>query len=274
MSFNIRGFSCRSDGINAWENRAALNVATIRRHAPDLIGLQEARAESLAAYREGLPGYVHIPGPEAGNRAPHEFNAILFDPTKLEALDVGGFWLSETPDRHSPAWRARVVRSANWAKFASPSTGLSFLHLNTHLDHMSGLARARGSGLILREIARLRGECLPAVVTGDFNCMPGSLPYQSFVGNGFEDTFLAAGNEDDGDAFTFHAFGGLQHLLLRLGDRLRHGRTPRRIDWILLKDGRRRLRIGAHAILRDRDERSGIYPSDHYPALATLIPTG
>ena len=71
MSFNIRGFSRRSDGINSWENRAALNVATIKRYAPDLIGLQELQAESLATYREKLPEYAHILGPGAGNKTPH-----------------------------------------------------------------------------------------------------------------------------------------------------------------------------------------------------------
>ncbi len=275
MSFNIRGFSRRGDGINRWENRATLNVATIKRYAPDLIGLQELQAESLATYREELPEYARILGPGAGNKRPHEFNAIFFDPTRLTVLDSGGFWLSETPDRYSSAWRTRVVRSANWAKFWSPSANLSFLHLNTHLDHLSSLARARGSELILRKITELQEENgLPAVVTGDFNCLPGSLPYRSFVENGFQDTFLAAGNEDDEDARTFHAFKGLRYLLLRCGDRVCYGSKPRRIDWILLKDGRQRLRTEAHAILRDCDAKSAIYPSDHYPMLATLAPAG
>ncbi|HZA45311.1 MAG TPA: endonuclease/exonuclease/phosphatase family protein [Rubrobacter sp.] len=274
MSFNIRGFSRRRDGINRWENRAALNVATIKRYAPDLIGLQELQAESLATYREKLPEYAHILGPGAGNKAPHEFNAIFFDPTRLTVLDSGGFWLSETPERYSSAWRTRVVRSANWTKFSSPSAGLSFLHLNTHLDHVSGFARAKGSELILRKITALQEDGLPAVVTGDFNCPPGSFPYQSFVENGFEDTFLAAGNVDDEDARTFHAFKGLRYLLLRSGDKVRNTHKPRRIDWILLKNGRQRLRTEAHAILRDCDAKSAIYPSDHYPMLATLAPTG
>ena len=275
MSFNIRGFSRRGDGINRWENRAALNVATIKRYAPDLIGLQELQDESLATYREKLPEYAHILGPGAGNKTPHEFNAIFFDPTRLTVLDSGGFWLSETPGRHSSAWRTRVVRSANWAKFGSPGDGLSFLHLNTHLDHVSSLARAKASGLILRKITELQEEDgLPTVVTGDFNCLPGSLPYRSFVENGFEDTFLAAGSEDDEDAGTFHAFKGLRYFLLRCGDRVRHGRKPRRIDWILLKDGRQRLRTEVHEILRDCDAKSTIYPSDHYPVLATLAPAG
>jgi endonuclease/exonuclease/phosphatase family metal-dependent hydrolase len=272
MSFNIRGFSRRGDGINSWKNRAALNVATMKRYAPDLIGLQELQAESLATYREKLPEYAHILGPGAGNRAPQEFNAIFFDPTRLTVLDAGGFWLSETPQRHSSSWGSRVARSANWAKFWSPSDGLSFLHLNTHLDHVSGLARAKGSELILRKITELQEYCLPAVVTGDFNCPPESLPYRSFVENGFEDTFLAAGDEDDEDTRTFHAFKGLRYLLLRCGERVRHGSKPRRIDWILLKDGRRRLRTEVHEILRDCDAKSTIYPSDHYPVLATLAP--
>ncbi len=41
MSFNIRGTFHRGDGINAWEQRAALNVAMIERYAPGLIGFQE-----------------------------------------------------------------------------------------------------------------------------------------------------------------------------------------------------------------------------------------
>ncbi len=271
MSFNIRGFSRRRDGINRWENRAALNVATIKRYAPDLIGLQELRPESLATYREKLSGYAHILGPRAGNRKPHEFNAIFFDPTRLTVLDSGGFWLSETPDRYSSAWRLRVVRSANWARFGSPNADLSFLHLNTHLDHISSLARAKGSELILRKVTELQEEDgLPTVVTGDFNCLPGSFPYRSFVENGFEDTFLTAGNEDGEDASTFHAFEGLRYFLLRCGDRVRHGHKPRRIDWILLKNSRQRFRTEAHEILRDRDAKPAIYPSDHYPILATI----
>ena len=275
MSFNIRGFSHRGDGTNRWGNRAALNVATIKRYAPDLIGFQELRDESLAIYRDKLPEYAHILGLVAGNKAPYEYNAIFFDPTRLEVLDSGGFWLSETPDRHSSAWRTRGARSANWAKFGSPSAGFSFLHLNTHLDHMSSLARAKGSELILRKATELQAEDgLPAVLTGDFNCLPGSLPYRTFAKNGFEDTFLAVGNEDNKYANTFHAFEGLRYFLLRCGDRVRHGRKPRRIDWILLKNGRRRLRTESHEILRNRNAKPAIYPSDRYPILATLVLAG
>jgi endonuclease/exonuclease/phosphatase family metal-dependent hydrolase len=264
MSFNIRG-SFRDGGkANTWGNRADPNVETIERRAPALIGFQELQSGNLETYREKLSQYAYVLGPRYGNRAPHDFNAIFFDPSRLELLDSGGFWLSGTPERYSASWRTRVVRSANWACFRLSETGLSFVHLNTHLDHVSRLARVEGSGLILRKLAELREDEQPVVLTGDFNCRPGTLVYHNFVEAGFVDTYLAAGNEDGRDANTFHAFKGARYR------EARPGLGPRRIDWILLRDPRRRVRVGSCLILRDREEESGVYPSDHYPVLAEL----
>src|SRR3712207_8211745 len=39
-----------------------------------------------------------------GNRAAYSFNAIFFHVRRLELLDSGGFWLSETPERYSASW--------------------------------------------------------------------------------------------------------------------------------------------------------------------------
>ena len=39
MNFNIRSFSRRGEGVNSWENRAALNIAPIKRRAPNRIGI-------------------------------------------------------------------------------------------------------------------------------------------------------------------------------------------------------------------------------------------
>jgi endonuclease/exonuclease/phosphatase family metal-dependent hydrolase len=267
MSFNVRGSFRDSGKANAWGNRATPNVETIGRCAPDLIGFQELQKGNLETYRKRLPQYAHVLGPRYGNRAPHDFNAIFFDAQRLELLDSGGFWLSTTPERYSVSWGSRVVRSANWARLRFSGTGLTFLHLNTHLDHVSKPARVEGSELILRELAELlerHGNEPPVIVTGDFNCRPGSPPYRSFVEGGFVDTYLAAGNEDRGDVNTFHAFKGPRY-------RNAHpGLGPKRIDWILLKDPQRRIRVESHLIVRDQDEESGAYPSDHYPVLAEL----
>ena len=263
MSFNVRGSFHDARKKNAWRNRADLNVATIERYVPDVIGLQEAQRGNLGAYHKRLAHYAHIRGPRYGNSIPHDFNTILFDPERLELLDSGGFWLSETPDEYSRSWKTRVARSATWAVFSVPGTDLSFVLLNTHLDHVSALARQEGSKLVVRKIAEISGRTdvgPPAIVTGDFNSRPGNRVHRTFTESGFVDTYLAAGNEEG--ANTFHAFKGALY-------RDAHpARGPRRIDWILLKDPEGRLRIDSHKIIRDADEDSGLYPSDHYPIMA------
>ena len=260
MSFNVRGSFHDARKKNAWRNRAALNVATIERYAPDVIGLQEAQRGNLSAYRKRLPRYSHIRGPRYGNSIPHDFNTILFDPERLKPLESGGFWLSETPNEYSRSWETRVARSATWALFGVLGTDLSFLHLNTHLDHVSALARREGSKLVLRRIVEIAGRTdvdLPSIITGDFNSRPGNKIHKTFTESGFVDTYLAAGNEEG--ANTFHAFRGAGAY---------PARGSLRIDWILMKDPKGRLGVDSHRIIHDADENSGLYPSDHFPILA------
>ncbi len=263
MSFNVRG-SYRDPGTpNAWRERAALNVETIRRCAPDVIGFQELQSGNLATYAETLPRYSRVLGPEYGNASRPSWNAIFFDPERLRPIDSGGFWLSETPHRRSSSWDSRVVRSATWALLELGD--LTFLLLNTHLDHVSNSARVEGGRLILRRVANLLARHvveMPVILTGDFNCRPGSPTYLAFLDAGFEDTYLAA-QEREG-AHTFHRFegAGYRDARPRLG--------PRRIDWILLRDPRGRLRPEGHRIVRDHAGET--YPSDHYPVLADLAP--
>ncbi len=262
MTFNIRGAVHRGDGVNAWEGRAALNVRTIKRHAPDLIGFQELQGGNLATYREQLPEYAHELGPRAENAEPHGFNAIFWNPARLARREAGGFWLSRTPERHSGDWETDCIRVANWVVFRPVGDGADFLHLNTHLDHVSELARVEGSKLILRRLAGLGEGNPPVIVTGDFNALPGSPAYRLFLEAGFTDTFLAAGDGDAEEADTFHQFKGADFAAVRWADR------PVRIDWILTRDGNRRLHARSCAIVRDAEP--PVYPSDHYPVLAEL----
>lgn len=269
MSFNVRGASHR-DGINAWEERAGLNVQTIRRYEPGVIGFQELHAPNLAVYKEELSGYERIMGPAYGTDLVEEFAAIFYDPDRFEALDSGGFWLSDTPEEASASWGNEVVRSANWAVLRCRETGVAFLHANTHLDHLSEHARVEGNKLIVsqtQETLENHGNP-PTIVTGDFNCKPGSAPYEVFMDEGFTDTFLAAGNEDGPDAYTFHAFKGSS---------FKPSDTDKpfgRIDWILIKDPNDHVEVRSNQISRDADEEAGLYPSDHYPVVADLHLTG
>ncbi|MDP9238230.1 MAG: endonuclease/exonuclease/phosphatase family protein [Chloroflexota bacterium] len=263
MSFNIRGFYHPGDGVNQWHHREALNLATIRRCAPHLIGMQEVQGGNLSAYRRLLTEYHFQAWPEYGNAPPYEWPAIFWDPRRLQPLDSGGFWLSETPGRHSASWGTDCIRSAAWIAFRCVNSGASVIHANTHLDHVSERARLEGSRLILRHLERLQSNRDIAIVTGDFNTTPGSPVHRLWLDDGFVDAHLAADNDDDDPtvAYTNHGWDGAQFT--------RNDDTPRRIDWILIREG---PRISASVASCEivRHAAPPVYPSDHYPVVAEV----
>lgn len=269
MSFNIRGASDEHDGVNGWAQRAALNVETIKRYAPDLIGFQELQTGNLEVYEAELTEYQYILGNEASSGTEHP--SIFWKPTTFDLLEAGSFWISETPDVYSESWDTDCVRAATWARLREKASGKTLLHMNTHLDHISNWARTEGCRLLLRQIKTLRADS-PAILTGDFNCNACELPlageadladanYRYLLEQGFVDTYLAAGNRDSVTTNTFHGFAGDAFVPIPAGSVVR-------IDWILTLDGAERLRTLSSRIIRDHA--APLYPSDHYPIVADL----
>ena len=259
MTFNIRG-SYHRDGKNAWRRRADLCARIIKTYAPDLIGFQEFQKGNWRFYDTHLPEYECSLGPEYENYPPRSHNAIYWNPERLQLLDSGGFWLSETLEVFSGSWGTHQKRSANWAKFRIIPSGVEFWHLNTHLDHKSAAARRQGARLIVRQLNELTGKELPVLVTGDFNAEPGSPVHRIFTDAGFGDAHLLAGNPP---TRTFHKFQGEQFVP-------RRPEREGRLDWVLWRDGSsvvRRNDISCHLV---RDAEPPVYPSDHYPILASL----
>lgn len=257
MSFNVRG-AWHPDGKNAWKRRARLNVEVIKRWGPDLIGFQEFQRGNQETYEKELPGYESILGPRYENKKPHAFNAVFWDTGRLELLDSGGFWLSETPHSFSGAWNTAQRRAANWLRFRLLPEEKEFVHLNTHLDHKSIPARQKGTKLIVERLDEM-GD-VPIVVTGDFNAEPGKPVYRTFMEAGFEDTHVMAGNER---TKTFHRFEG--------EDFAPNNREREfRLDWILVRDGAGGAwDVASCEVVRDCDP--PVFPSDHYPVTARLF---
>ena len=104
---------------------------------------------------------------------------------------------------------------------------------------------------------------LPLVLTGDFNCNAWSPIYQRLLGEGFIDTYRAAGLPDTTEASTFHGFRGREYFALEWGDQLHW-----RVDWILTRDAGTRLLTTACAIVRDAEP--PVYASDHYPVVTDI----
>jgi len=270
MTFNIRG-ATYDDGVNAWKNRAALNVEAIRRRAPDLIGFQELQVGNLKTYRYELPEYDYVLGLRYNRPGRLFYGPIFWNSRRFKLTGTGGFYLSKTPGKWSRAWEAARVHAVTWVRLRRVDGAQEMLHLNTHLDHSSHWARLESSKLIVRKTAQIRGDGLPTILTGDFNSLP-QLPremktdpdgvvHRTLMDNGFKDTYLAACGERLDAANTVHGFQGERFK----GDR----RTALRFDWILTLNGSLPIRAKSCTIVRDAQP--PLYPSDHYPVVADLL---
>ena len=247
MSFNVR-VPVDQDGANAWPHRKDLLVATVRKAHPDIIGTQELKKVQADYMLAHLPGYAWFGIDRRGGHA-DEHMAIFYRRDRLKLVDLGNFWLSDTPDvPGSISWGHPYPRMVTWGLFETRADGRRFYVYNTHFPYRAEDedARTRAASAIAARIAALPAG-VPVVLTGDFNTEPSS-PAHALLTRSLTDARDAAPTVS-GPAQTFHAFTG---------------KADRRIDWILVR-GFTPLRFAT-----DTSARAGRYPSDHFPVIADL----
>lgn len=247
-----------------------MNIGVIQRMAPDVIGFQEVQADNLAIYERELDEYDYLPGPSTSSEGSN-FNAIFWKPSRLIHVESYGYWLSETPDVPSFGWGAADMRAMFSIRFKLLDGGQEFVSVNTHLDHRIEGARVENAKLIIHKLSKFGYDSLPIILTGDFNCNPGSTTHQFLQEHGFVDVYHATGHEDidypeEGDidsaySNTVHAYGWTKPSS---SGAKRTG--PMRFDWILLLDEKGKIQPIACEIVRDAQP--PLYPSDHYPVMA------
>ena len=126
LTFNIRG-SFQDDGVNIWDNRRDLNIRTILKYDPDIIGFQEVQQGNFDDYAEPLKTYdiefglKYIEQTEKYYRVP-----IYWKKDSYQKLNSGGFYLSETPDTWSVGWGAVFPSTVTWVQLQSIADDTSF----------------------------------------------------------------------------------------------------------------------------------------------------
>ena len=179
MSFNIRTNTSSDTGVNAWDSRKVACVSLIKDQMPDILGVQEAQWKSQWTYLTdqlkgaGYAGYGlnRTTGAESGTG---EVVGILWNTNVVKKIEVGTFWLSETPDKPSRSWGMSMNRTATWGLFEHIETGQKFFFLNTHLplknDKLDDPETAKKEGMKLIEQKLLEYyDDYPLYLTGDFN---------------------------------------------------------------------------------------------------------
>lgn len=255
MTFNIRYDEPR-DGVNAWPNRKQKVADVIRFHKADLVGVQEALLTQLKDLEKLLPDFASCGVGRTDGKDAGEFSAILYRRSRFMLIATNTFWLSETPEKPgSKGWDAALPRIVTWAKFKDRVTGKTFVHFNTHFDHIGEKARAESSSLILKKAGEIHGSG-PFIVTGDFNVTENSGAYKTIMAGAptvkLADARYASVNGHFGGSSTFTAF--------------KEPEPGRKIDYIFVREG---IKVLEHGVLSDRWD--GLWASDHLPVIAEIV---
>ena len=248
MSFNIRN-DC-DKGTEAWKSRLDNFIALVKTASPDLIGFQEVLHNQYLDLIKYFPEYDYAGvGRDDGINA-GEYAAIFYRKNRFSLMETSSFWLSETPDKPSFGWDAVCIRICTYVKLFDKETRKEFIHYNTHLDHVGQTAMLEGAKLIRKNMFDKK---IPSFVTGDFNIIEKSAPYNIMTQTGLSDAKYAA--ESSMSHGTFHGYNP--------SDTVKNN-SP--IDYLFYTDGD--FDIKSYKVLINGGE--GAYTSDHYPVLVIL----
>lgn len=249
MSLNIRNSDAK-DGTNSWSYRYPATFEMISKLKPDVIGFQEVLPLQKVMLNEFAEGYKSVGVGRDDGKNKGEQTCIFWNKKSVKMLKWGTFWLSETPDEPSGSWDTACQRTATWALMKDRRSGKKFYFVNTHLDHVSALARTEGLKLIVSRIEEMNSDGLPVVLTGDFNVKPQDPCLQVLDGKMRSARGCAPEPHDNGA--TWHNWGRKQNGL---------------IDYIYCSG------FSKCASFRRVTEKFADRPfvSDHYPIVAELV---
>lgn len=131
--------------------------------------------------------------------------------------------------------------------FQHLTSGKTIKILNTHLDRASNNSRVRSVELILRTLMT-ETDATPTILLGDFNA-----PFDDEIILRIKEFFKDAYQGDELEGCTFHRWNGGSHC--------------ERIDYIFHGNSEK---FSLSSFKIDQWKSKQLYPSDHYPLVATF----
>lgn len=198
MTYNLR-YANEADGENAWPKRKDALIALIKKHDPDLLGIQEGLASQVDELRQAMRTHAVVGvGRDDGLRK-GEYSAIFYRRERFGLREGGTRWISDTPDLPgSKGPGTTLPRIFAWGEFFMAEGG-RILMMNAHFDHQSAAARLMGAQQ-MRAFAEAR-KGIPTIITGDFNTSFGDGPIEHLLAGGF-----TAHKPSEGPLGTFNNF--------------------------------------------------------------------
>ncbi len=276
MTYNIRysaGDAKSPD--NNWPARREALAKIVDVESPDVVGFQEVLPDQFAWLKERFPGYEFV-GVGRNADGGGEASPVAFAKERFSVVTNGTFWLSESPDKPgSKGWGAALPRVCTYAVLKEKGSGQVFSFANTHTDHKSEEAREKGMLLIIDRMKDF-GANAPVVLVGDHNCLEYEKPALS-VSKLLKDAIYVSKTPPEGSWRTFNFWSYKdkeQSIAEALAKPVRERSLPgdksdsKRIDYIYVSPG---TKVLAYRTISSTRPGTKLYPSDHFPSVATLV---
>lgn len=246
VSANVRTWSPTDTLKKSWFYRADLLLTDIGEQTPDIIGFQEVTRIHYKYLCENLLGYDNVL--EYRDNSPlSEACPIFYRTDRFELIDKGSFWLSETPDKMSKDWGAACYRICSYVILKESDSESQLVVFNTHLDHISDVARINGIKVVLEKIKQFGS--LPSIIMGDFNADESSETYKVATDSFFDAKYQT---ENTMIGATYQNWG--------------KSLERENIDYFMIsKTG---ISVNGYKIVDKTFD--GVYPSDHYPIYLSI----
>lgn len=250
ITSNIR-FANSEDGIHDWSVRLPLLVNIYKSYGPDLLGTQEGRKAQIKELDDKLPDLVLLDSHRKWIDV-RMYPCLYVNPKTIEVHRSGDIWLSETPDvAGSISFGSTFPRLCTWAEVTVKNSGMKLMVVNTHLDHILSATRSSQIEVLINEVKKINQY--PLIIMGDFNESPlTAIKKKLMSAFDLKDPWEEKKYPEE---TSHHAFAG---------DKAGEGY---RIDWILIPK-----KFECTDLKLEKKSSDGVYPSDHYPLLATVIP--
>jgi endonuclease/exonuclease/phosphatase family metal-dependent hydrolase len=249
ISANIR-FDNPNDGDHTWEHRRPHLQKIIQDFLPDILATQEGRKPQL----KNLESLIHHTLIDAHRDwiSDRMYPCLFINEEQIKLNLSGDVWLSETPYVNgSSSFNSAFPRLCTWAQVTHLTSGEDFFVINTHLDHVLEETRVEQIKVLINEVQVHNKKNHPVILMGDFNASPfGEVRKTINEKMDLKDPWF---EKQLAEETSHHGFIGSDK-----GDR---------IDWILVPKA-----FVIEEIKMEKNAINKIYPSDHYPILATVVP--
>ena len=250
-SINIR-FENIADGEHNWPNRLPQLSLFINQLNLDLLGTQEGRKNQIYSLKNELN--MQIIDSHRDWIDIRMYPTIFYNQKNIEILNSGDIWLSNTPNiPGSSDFQSSFPRLATWATAHYKILKQQFLIINVHLDHVLSQTRIKQAEVLINEIKKINKQNLKIILMGDFNESPDSELHQNLLTE--LDLIDHWEKSNQPEQTSHHGFSG----------KINEGH---RIDWILTSS-----QLSCEKIYFENNKFNNLYLSDHFPLVATLIPS-